>query len=218
MMVLRPRHLRAIALLVETDLLQKDVAAEVGVSPRTIGRWIKDETFAAELTRRREVQPYCIDGLRLEAARAILCDLAQRVESGEARIPAKEIPQLLTQLVGREFERASLGESATPEETPVEEDDDPFPTYTPEEAEAIWAARERPAETADSAVGARERTFAPSTDDADASSRDTEATPPDTQATQGDNTGHPGDTKPTETDATGHPEPTQPLQSAAKRV
>ena len=98
-MVLRPRHFKAMALLAGTDLLQRDVARQVGVTPRTLGHWLKDEAFQAELARRRDAMPCRLDGLRMQTARTLLLNVIGRLDAGEEKIPLKEITQLLVQVL-----------------------------------------------------------------------------------------------------------------------
>jgi len=131
-MILRPVHFRAIELLVGTDLMKKRIAAELGIVARTLSRWLRDETFREELARQQEVQPYHLDGLRLDAARKLLLDIARRLETGEESVPIKEVAQLLAKLVGREFADRSAPESEG------DEYDDDGPELTPEETERLW--------------------------------------------------------------------------------
>jgi len=144
-MELRPKHLRAIELLAGTDLQKQHVAGEIGVAPRTLGRWLKDRAFREELTRQRKVQAFRIDGLRMEATHDALRDVVDRFETGGDKPPIKEITQLLDRLVGGDFARARLGDQAdVPEgcDEPVEPEPEPR-AMTTEEAEAIWAERAR---------------------------------------------------------------------------
>ena len=105
-MVLRPKHLRAMDLLASTDLLKREVASAVGVSANTLGRWCKDASFCEELARRRLLQPEQIDVLRLQAARSALTRVVRRLDSGYAGPSIREISQLLGRLVGDDFTRA----------------------------------------------------------------------------------------------------------------
>jgi len=105
-MELRPRHLRAIALLAGSDLEKREVASAVGVSRGTLSRWLKDRAFRAELALRRELLPYRLDGLRMEAARRALTDLVERLGRPYSKVPLKELMRLLGQLVGDDFARA----------------------------------------------------------------------------------------------------------------
>ena len=105
-MELKPRHLRAIELLAATDLRKGQVAAAVGVSRGTIARWLKDKAFRAELALRRQLLPYHLDGLRMEAARRALTDLVERLGRPHHKAPLKELMRVLGQLVGDDFARA----------------------------------------------------------------------------------------------------------------
>jgi len=105
-MELKPRHLRAIELLAGTDLRKGQVAAAVGVSRGTITRWLKDKAFRAELALRRQLLPYHLDGLRMEAARRALTDLVERLGRPHPKAPLKELMRVLEQLVGEDFNRA----------------------------------------------------------------------------------------------------------------
>ena len=142
-MVLRPKHLRAIALLVGTDLEKQHVAAEVGIAPQTLTRWLKDSAFREELARRREVQPYRMDGLRMQAARHALMDVVARFRSDEDKPSMREVTHLLDRLVGDDLRRAHLDEERHAGEPPAPPEEQVEPReLTPEEAEAIWRARE----------------------------------------------------------------------------
>ena len=132
-MVLRPRHFKAMALLVGTDLLQRDVARQVGVTPRTLGHWLKDEAFQAELARRRDAMPCRLDGLRMQTARTLLLNVIGRLDAGEEKIPLKEITQLLAQVLS-----VTAATTAARADAPDEEDENPF-NLTPDQAERVWA-------------------------------------------------------------------------------
>ena len=129
-MILRPRHFRAIELLTGTDLTQYETAREVGIAPRTLTRWLRQETFRRELEKRRQVLPFHLDGLRVHTARRLLIDVLQRLEAGEEKLPIREITQLVRQ-VADDVDRMR---DAEPEVAP--------PEMTPEEVDAAWAAVE----------------------------------------------------------------------------
>ena len=141
-MILQPKHLRAIDLLVRSDLAKKEVAAVVGVHPRTLTRWLKDAAFREALDRRRQAQPFVLDGLRMETARLLLLDVGRRLVGGDQKPALKDLTQLLDRLVGEEFERVDAGagvpggpgDPAAPQE-PAEQERE----LTDEEAEALWA-------------------------------------------------------------------------------
>ena len=139
-MILRPRHFRAIELLAGTDLLQQEVAEQVGVSRRTLGHWLKHEAFRAELARRRELLPCRLNTLRLHTARMLLVHVLDRLKDGEERLPIKEMTQLLARLAGDELE-SDTGDVSTGE--PGQPVDDMgggvAPELTGEQAEEIWA-------------------------------------------------------------------------------
>lgn len=137
-MILRPKHFRTIELLTGTDLRHGEIARRVGVSSRTLCRWLADGRFRAALECRRRLLPFHIEGLRLETARKLLLDVQRRLEAGEEKIPLKEVTQLLARLVGDNFDRV-------PDEPPTE---GAVPKLTPEQAEALWAeiGREEAAE------------------------------------------------------------------------
>jgi len=105
-MELRPRHFRAIELLAGTDLEKREVASAVGVSRATLSRWLRDKAFRAELALRRELLPYRLDGLRMEAARRGLVDLVERLGRTHCKPTLKELMGVLGQLVGKDFARA----------------------------------------------------------------------------------------------------------------
>ncbi|HUW57874.1 MAG TPA: hypothetical protein VMZ92_14635 [Planctomycetota bacterium] len=130
-MVLRPKHFRAMELLVGTDLLQRDVARRVRVTPRTLGRWLRDAAFQTELARRRDAMPCRLDGLRMQTARTLLLNVIRRIDTGDEKVPLKEITQLLAQLL------SETGIAAAPTDAPRREDDDQF-TLTPDQADRMW--------------------------------------------------------------------------------
>ena len=132
-MVLRPRHFRAMELLVGTDLLRRDVARQVGVSRRTLGRWLKDPAFEAELARRQDAMPCRLDGLRMQTARTLLLNVIRRLDQGEENIPVKEITQLLAQVLSDTAATASAGNDA-----PSGKDEAVF-DLTPDQVERVWA-------------------------------------------------------------------------------
>jgi len=139
-MILRPRHFRAIELLAGTDLRQWEVARRVGVSRRTLGHWLKKETFRAELARRRELLPCRLNSLRLHTARMLLVHVLDRLKDGEERLPIKEMTQLLARLAGDDLESDKT--EATASEPPEAVDDVGGQTtagLTSEQAEEIWA-------------------------------------------------------------------------------
>jgi len=109
-MELRPKHLRAVALLTETDLCRSRVAALIGVAPRTLRRWLKDTAFCEELARRRRLQPHRLDALRIEAAEQALVDVIGRFQAEDVKPPVREVTQLLDRLVGDDFRRARLAQ------------------------------------------------------------------------------------------------------------
>lgn len=132
-MILRPRHFKAIDLLVGTDLLQRDVAREVGIAPRTFGHWLKDPAFQAELARRREAMPRRLDGLRMQTVRSLLVNVIRRLDDSEENPPLKEITQLLSRVAGDGF-----AASKTPEADQPNPDEQHWPELTPEQVDAIW--------------------------------------------------------------------------------
>lgn len=131
-MVLRPKHFVAIGLLVGTDLLQRDVARQVGIHRRTLGRWLKDETFRAELARQRELLPARLESLRKRAMHGLLVNVTGRLEAGDEKLPLKEITQLLKELVAEPFQHP----------IPDTDGQDRLPELTPEEAERLWETLE----------------------------------------------------------------------------
>jgi len=137
-MILRPKHFKAIEFLAGSDLAQDEIARRVGVSRRTLSRWLADETFNTELVRGRDALPYSFDGLRVRTARLLLLDIVRRLEAHGETLPLKEMTTLLAQL---------MGESAGPgaDELSAEDGCDAegarrdFPELTPEQADEIWA-------------------------------------------------------------------------------
>ena len=157
-MVLRPRHFRAIELLVGTDLLQRDVAREVGVTRRTLGGWLKDDAFRAELARRRDAMPSRLEGLRMQTVRSLLLNAIRRLDADEEKPPLKEITQLLARVAGDEFATPSRGSDEQP-------DEDSTGTggfeLTPDQAERIWDMLEEDKAATEAAQAHAERDSQP---------------------------------------------------------
>jgi transcriptional regulator with XRE-family HTH domain len=141
-MILRPKHLRAIEILAGSDLTLDEAAREVGVSRRTISRWLANGAFRAELVRVRPALSYSFEGLRARTTRLLLMDIVRRLETGGEKLPLKEMTALLAQLMG---ERSIGGPDGLPgdaqggEGESAERSYRPFSQLTPEQAEEIWA-------------------------------------------------------------------------------
>jgi hypothetical protein len=116
-MELRPRHLRAIELLIGTDLNFTGVAAAVGVSTYTLRKWRRDPDFRRERDRRRDVLPHRMHLLRMETARRLLQDVICRLIRADEKLPLKEVSAMLAQLVGADFSRATV----TPDEATADD-------------------------------------------------------------------------------------------------
>jgi AcrR family transcriptional regulator len=134
-MLLRPKHLKAIELLASSDLSTADVAAEVGVSLRTLQRWLKDPDFRSEFARGRGSLPYSFDGLVARTSRLLLIDIVRRLEVGEEKLPIKEVTALLAQLTAaRDLPAAAI---SSPGDS-TEMGGGPFEVLTPEQSDEIW--------------------------------------------------------------------------------
>lgn len=152
-MVLRPRHFRAIEFLVGTDWLQRDVARQVGVTRRTLGHWLKDEAFQAELARRRDAMPSRLEGLRMQTVRSLLTNVIRRLDANDEKPPLKEITQLLARVAGDEF-------APSRRDSHEQDDEDSSGTggfeLTPDQADRIWAMLEEDKLAAEAAQGQAE--------------------------------------------------------------
>lgn len=117
-MELRPRHFKAMRLLVGTDMKKKEIAAAVGVTPSTLAKWQGDEEFEVEMGRQYWSQPFRLDALRLSVAERLLYAIESSVNMGRSMPHIGQVAQLLDRLVGKEFSRMLPG-AQTPAEPPA---------------------------------------------------------------------------------------------------
>jgi transposase-like protein len=135
--------MKAVELLVSTDLTKGEVAAAVGVSTETLRRWRKDPDFRDELRYHRDLRPDRMHCLRMEAARKLLQDVICRMIKAEERVPLKDVTALLERLVGPDFDRAMLPPAAGEPSGQAEEEPPRRPGFVRplprEEADALYA-------------------------------------------------------------------------------
>jgi hypothetical protein len=134
-MLLRPKHLKAIELLASSDLSTADVAAVVGVSLRTLQRWLRKAEFRSELARGRGSLPYSFDGLVSRTARLLLIDIVRRLEAGGEKLPIKEVTALLAQLTAAK--QVPGGADSSPDDS-TEMTASPMAALTPDQEDEIW--------------------------------------------------------------------------------
>ena len=128
-MLLRPKHLKAIEFLAGSDRSMSEVAAEVGVSLRTLHRWLKEDEFRSELVRARGALPYSLGGLAARASRLLLIDIVRRLEAGGEKPSLKEVTALLAQLAAAKD---------APAADSTQTDTGSLADLTPEQEEEIW--------------------------------------------------------------------------------
>lgn len=119
---LRQEQVQAILLLLEGDKKKQEIAAEVGVQPKTLSRWLADPDFAAELIRKEKEWEADLSEIRLRSKKARLLELERILAEVPTTVPGEKGLQVFAAEKARIIDqiRDELGQKSTKVEVDVE--------------------------------------------------------------------------------------------------